>query len=215
MGPPRVNAGPAKTCQYASCTFHRMSPSALPPLARAGSRDYGGRMQPDRLVTDASLAHVARRLRLLGYDIDVHRGARLEELIEVALAEDRVVLTRSARRAPKHPGLRIVTLSGVLAEDVKYVADTFTAASAPLRRCTTCNTPLQSRSAFEARGEVPGRVTRAGGPFTFCPGCGRWYWIGSHVRRIREWTTARLGRQLEGTEGTTPAKPADDSGEPR
>ena len=167
-------------------------------------------MPPDRLVTDASLAHVARRLRLLGYDVDVHRGARLEELIDVARSDGRVVLTRSTRGAPKYPGLRIVTLSGVLANDVQLVMRTFTPASAPLRRCTACNTPLQSRSAFEARGEVPGRVARAGGPLTFCPGCGRWFWVGSHVSRLREWTEERLGRQLEAPEGATPPPPGND-----
>ncbi len=167
-------------------------------------------MPLDRLVTDASLAHVARRLRLLGYDIDVHRGARFEELIDIARADGRALLTRSSRRAPRSandPELRIVTLSGVLADDVQLVTQQFTPASAPLRRCTACNTPLQSRSAFEARGEVPGRVARAGGPLTFCPGCGRWFWVGSHVTRLRQWTEERLGRQLEAPEGTTPPPP--------
>lgn len=157
-------------------------------------------MQPDRFVTDASLAHVGRRLRLLGFDVAMHRGARLEELFEIAQAEARIVLTRSARHPRRYAGVRVLRVPGTLAEAVRAVATAFAPASAALRRCPTCNTPLQARSAFEARGEVPGRVTRAGGPLTYCPACGRWFWIGSHVSRLREWTQAELGRALDAPE---------------
>ena len=179
-----------------------------------GEGHYGGRMAatslPDRFVTDASLAHVARRLRMLGFDIDVHRGARLEELLELARADGRIVLTRSPRRPKRFADVHAVTLPGELAAAVRTIIAAFTPASAPLRRCPTCNTPLQSRSAFEARGEVPGRVTRTGGPLTFCPSCGRWFWIGSHVAGLRNWTRQELNRQLDAPVRTMPPDPVGD-----
>jgi uncharacterized protein with PIN domain len=46
---------------------------------------------------------------------------------------------------------------------------------------------------MEARGEVPGRVLRMAAPLRFCPNCGKWYWEGSHVARLREWLARTLG----------------------
>ena len=56
---------------------------------------------------------------------------------------------------------------------------------------------LRARSAFEAHGEVPGRVARRGGPLWSCTGCGQWFWLGSHTDRLRGWFEGALGRAIE------------------
>jgi len=150
--------------------------------------------EPTRFVTDASLEQLARRLRFLGYDVATHRGARLEELFEAARADDRTVLTLSRR--PPSRGLAVAVMvvpRDDLAAAVRAVADAHAPATARWSRCPNCNVALHLRSAFEARGEVPGRVARAGGPFTWCPSCGRWFWRGSHVARLEQWFGQVLG----------------------
>ena len=161
-------------------------------------------MEPTRFVTDASLEFVARRLRFLGYDVASHRGARLEELFDVAARDGRVVLTLSARAPRPDKGVRVQQLPrGDAAAAVRLVSERHAPSGPPLSRCPHCNVALRRRSAFEAVGEVPGRVTRAGGPLTWCPACGRWYWLGSHVARIVEWLAAATGQRvaLPGAEG--------------
>lgn len=160
-------------------------------------------MTPARFVTDSSLALLARRLRLLGYDVLVIPGARLEEILEAGRREDRIALTTSARhpRAFADVPTRRVRPERV-AETVREIADSHAPSSAPFRRCSECNTALQRRHPFEARGEVPGGVLRGAASLSFCPGCGKWYWEGSHVARLRAWLEQALGRALPGESGT-------------
>ena len=156
-------------------------------------------MPAARFVTDASLEFLARRLRFLGYDVITHRGARLEELFEVAARDGRTVLTLSARHPRRWahvPAVRVAR--GDPREALRALVAEHEPAGPPFSRCPVCNSALRSRSGFEAQGEVPGRVLRGGGPLTYCPSCGRWYWAGTHVTRLGQWLEAALGRPLAG-----------------
>jgi uncharacterized protein with PIN domain len=147
-----------------------------------------------RFVTDASLEQLARRLRMLGYDVATHRGARLEELFAAAAAEGRTVLTLSRRAPPRAaPAAVMVVPRADLAAALRLVAAGHAPATARWSRCPGCNVALHRRTAFEARGEVPGPVTRRGGPLSWCPSCGRWFWPGSHVARLEAWFQQVLG----------------------
>lgn len=155
-------------------------------------------MAPTRFVTAASLDFVARRLRFLGYDVVTHPGARLEELFEAAAREERTVLTTSARHPRRWGHVPVVRVPlGDAAAAVRGIAAAHEPTGAPFSRCPQCNLALHRRTSFEAIGEVPGRVTRAGGPLTWCPSCGKWYWVGTHVARIREWLESATGSSVE------------------
>ncbi len=150
--------------------------------------------EPSRFVTDSSLEQLARRLRFLGHDVVTHRGARLEELFEDAARDDRIVLTLSGRRPARRAAVRVLVVPrGDLATAVRTVAALHVPATARWSRCPSCNVMLHDRAAFEARGEVPGRVTRAGLRLSSCPSCGRWYWPGSHVALLERWFDEVLG----------------------
>jgi len=150
-----------------------------------------------RFVTDSSLDLLARRLRFLGYDVVTHRGARLEELFAAAALDGRTVLTLSARQPRAHAGVAVLRVPrGDAAAALRAVANAHAPSGAPWSRCPACNVALHARSAFEARGEVPGRVARMAVAFTWCPSCARWYWPGSHVARMNAWLEAALGRPL-------------------
>lgn len=161
-------------------------------------------MPPARFVTAASLDFVARRLRFLGYDVVTHAGARLEELFEAAARDGRTVLTTSARHPRRWQDVPAVQVSGAdPAGAIRAVVAAHEPAGPPFSRCSRCNHSLQRRTAFEAIGEVPGRVTRAGGALTWCPSCGQWYWEGGHVARLREWLEAVLEKPVPGPAGRT------------
>ncbi|MFN8588452.1 MAG: Mut7-C RNAse domain-containing protein [Candidatus Eisenbacteria bacterium] len=151
-------------------------------------------MNATPFVTDASLGMLARRLRQLGYDVVVHRGARLEELLEAAARDGRTVLTRSARHPKRWAAVPALHLErGELAEQLRAVTSRAVPSGPPLGRCSHCNHVLRSRSTFEAHGEVPGRVARGGSPLWNCTGCGQWFWLGTHTERLRAFFTDILG----------------------
>ncbi|MEO5989722.1 MAG: Mut7-C RNAse domain-containing protein [Candidatus Eisenbacteria bacterium] len=154
-------------------------------------------MLPARFLTDASLDRLARWLRFLGYDVLTHRGARLEELFELAARDGRTVLTQSPRHPKRYadiPAMQVPRDDDALA--LRRIVAAHEATTAPFTRCPICNDALMERSAFEARGEVPGRVTRGGSPLRYCPSCSKWFWVGSHVARIIAWLEDALGRSI-------------------
>jgi len=158
-------------------------------------------MPPARFVTDSSLSLLARRLRMLGYDVSVLPGARLEEVLEAAGREGRTALTLSTRHPRRFAGVESLRVErGDPARAVRAIAAASEPSGLPFSRCAECNTALQRRHPFEARGEVPGPVLRQARSLTYCPGCARWYWEGSHVARLRAWLEAALGRPLPGGE---------------
>ena len=160
-------------------------------------------MPPARFLTDSSLQSLARRLRFLGYDVITLAGARLEEVLAAARREDRTVLTLSARRPRRWADVPAITVErGDEAGAVRKVAASGEPAGPPFSRCGECGTALERRHAFEAHGEVPGRVLRSALFLHYCPACGKWYWEGTHVARIREWLEQALGRPLAPPEGT-------------
>ena len=169
-------------------------------------------MPADRFVTDASLELLARRLRFLGFDVATHRGARLEELCEVARRDGRTVLTLSARHPRRFANVRVLRVSGDPAAALREVARRHEPSGAPFSRCGACNTPLQRRLAFEAGSDVPPPARRQAEHLHYCPGCGRWYWAGTHVAHIREWLTAALGRDPFAAPGRDPNAAPDEPG---
>ena len=143
-----------------------------------------------RLFADAMLGGLARWLRLLDLDVAYDPSLDDPELVEFALSEDRVILTRDRRlterrRARKHLLIR----SAVVDEQVRQVLRELNVTpdlDRLLRRCTVCNTPLQPLAAEEARARVPPWVARTQTEFRECPGCGRIYWRGTHVARMQK-----------------------------
>lgn len=158
--------------------------------------------EPTRFLTDASLARLARRLCFLGYDVELRPGARLEDLLAVAARDERTVLTTSHRHPRRWREVRVVVVDRT---DEAGALRAITAAHAPASpefgRCSRCNTALQTRTPFEAHGEVPGRVVRTAKRLFRCPTCAQWYWEGSHVARLRESLAAAIGRPVPGPAG--------------
>jgi uncharacterized protein with PIN domain len=154
-------------------------------------------MPPARFLTDTSLDLLARRLRMLGYDVATVPGARLEELFEAARRDGRTVLSLSARRPPRFadvPALLVPRADPAAA--LRALAASHEPAGPPFSRCPICNTALQRRTPFEAAGEVPSRVLRRSPALHYCPHCGKWYWEGSHVARLKAWLAGALGRPI-------------------
>jgi uncharacterized protein with PIN domain len=134
---------------------------------------------------------------MLGYDVATVPGARLEELFDAARREGRTVLTLSARRPPRFadvPALLVPRADPAAA--LRALAESHEPAGPPFSRCPGCNVALQRRTAFEAVGEVPGKVLRSSTALHYCPHCGKWYWAGSHVARLKEWLERALGRPI-------------------
>jgi uncharacterized protein with PIN domain len=134
------------------------------------------------------LLRLARLLRAAGYDTYLaHDGQSDAELLALARAENRVLVTRDKRLAAQaHP-------RGVVAEGRGAHAEAAHLASvlpidwsfAPFTRCLVDNAVLRAADRDEIA-RMPAESRERPGPFRACPACGRVYWPGSHVRRLAE-----------------------------
>jgi uncharacterized protein with PIN domain len=140
-----------------------------------------------RLLADGMLGRLARWLRLLGYDAAYENDAADLHLAHRARAESRVLLTRDRALAARR-GLRTLLIeSEKLEEQVRQVRQVLGPPPEPaLSRCSLCNVPLEPAAPEEVAGRIPVYVLRTHSRFRACPACGRVYWEGSHLERMRE-----------------------------
>jgi uncharacterized protein with PIN domain len=151
---------------------------------------------PPRFAVDAMLGRLARWLRLLGFDVRYAPDVADADLVRAALEEARWILTRD-RALPEEwrvPRVHLVAAEAPL-DQLREVVDAFdlAARAAPFARCTRCNALLEPLAPEAAAGRVPPRVHAAHERFWHCPGCGRIYWAGSHVERMRRTLDRVLG----------------------
>ena len=141
-----------------------------------------------RFAADAMLGRLARWLRLLGFDCAYDPETTDEEMVRLAVAEGRTILTRDRRLREEW---WIEDIYVVREQEVRNqlteVVQRFDLASSirVLTRCNECNRALRPAARTDVSGRVPARVLELHEAFSECPQCGRVYWEGSHARRIR------------------------------
>ena len=147
-----------------------------------------------RFLCDEMLVGLGRWLRIAGYDtVIADRGRNDRELVEQAHAEDRILLTRDRRLVEIRKAndltivLESVGIDAWAAELGRRLQLDWN--HNPLSRCNVCNVVLEEAPP-QLRWKLPPRIRELNEHVRVCPQCGRLYWEGSHVRRIR--------RRLEG-----------------
>ncbi len=149
-----------------------------------------------RFLADAMLGRLARWLRILGYDAAWEEHVSDAELVRRAVQEERILLTRDRALESEW---RVSDIHNVRAEEPQAQLGEVAAAfdlgpgAKPFSRCSLCNVELEPCTREDARGRVPPRVHAAGDRFWRCTGCGRCYWEGSHVDRMRRVLEALVG----------------------
>jgi uncharacterized protein len=162
--------------------FPKFEALDVSPLLRVRAQP----LRETRFVADAHLGGLARYLRFLGYDTLFHNAWNDRELVAIALAEHRIVLTRDRellkRRDVTHGCYLRATAPLAQLRELARRLDL--AAGTGSGRCLLCNTPLSSVS----KSDVAARLlpdTRAAHDFFWrCERCDKIYWRGSHWRRL-------------------------------
>lgn len=145
-----------------------------------------------KFIADVMLGRLAKRLRLLGYDVLYDPTLDDNELIRLSLAERRVILTRDAALAARPlASNHLFVRSDRVEEQLEQVLSGAPGDASPLTRCSVCNDPLTPVGRQEVRDLVPSYVFENNDTFLHCTTCGRIYWQGTHVRRMTEWKVAR------------------------
>jgi uncharacterized protein with PIN domain len=150
-------------------------------------------------IADAHLGGLARLLRMLGFDTRYDNAFADRDLVELALRERRVILTRDRALLKCREVLRggFVHARKPEAQLCEVVARFGLEHHAqPFTLCLHCNLRLQALEKSRAATRVPARIAEQYTQFVRCPGCNRIFWQGSHWTRMREMLGAALGIHL-------------------
>ena len=132
------------------------------------------------------LGKLAKWLRIMGYDTHYQSSYRIDT-IDQLVREGRRFLSRHKETSDRynnavllrsnHVGEQIVELK----EAVHLAPDR----SKWFSRCLICNVLIEETPPEKIRDNVPAYVfCQNPGGIRFCPSCGRYYWPGSHRKRM-------------------------------
>ncbi len=160
------------------------------------------RLARPRFLLDVHLGALARRMRLVGLDAAYSNDRDDDELVDLANAEQRVLLPTD-RGLLQRGRLRLgaYVRGDRPGEQLRDVLGRFAPPLAPWTRCTACNgllSPVPKPDVEELL--LPG-TRRSYQEFSRCRDCGRVYWRGAHSRRL-------AAIVAEATEPASPASPA-------
>lgn len=138
-----------------------------------------------RFIADAMLGKLAKRLRLLGYDVLYDPSCDDNEIIRLALEEERTILTRDTGLVDRPIAKNHLFIkSDDPGDQIRQVIDDLDLSPGPeiLTRCSVCNALLLKVSRQMVRDRVPEHVYRMKNDFKRCGLCSRIYWQGSHIQ---------------------------------
>jgi len=151
-----------------------------------------------RFIADRMLGTLTRYLRFMGYDTEsangLYEGNTKEDtlLLELALQENRLLLTRDTELAGRGKEQAVLITSDDVMEQVQQMIDQdLIIRRVMMTRCSLCNTVLRKATPSEIDGAQYAPQNKNGLSFCWCERCSRLYWNGSHGKHISE----RIGRE--------------------
>ncbi len=159
-------------------------------------------------LADAMLGNIARKLRIFGFDTLYMAQAHDEEILKTGIKQDRVILTADKelfKRIVKVGARGVLVSSGGASEleDLVHILTENGITSIGMNgigsRCSVCNGHLEERTSDEVKNDhgcnnsnnsnndviVPDKVIACHKQFFQCIACGKIYWEGGHLKRIR------------------------------
>lgn len=139
-----------------------------------------------KFILDRTLGRLARWLRILGYDTLYFKGEIGRDLLNEALKENRIVITRKQDMLSRNfRGSMIVLKEDRVENQVKEIMGKL-----PLMMscsiftiCLICNEKLERISREAVKSHVPEYIFATQSDFRICPRCERIYWPGTHRER--------------------------------
>ncbi len=140
-------------------------------------------------ILDVHLGKLARLLRLLGFDALYRNDYEDHEIVAIARAEHRIILTRDRGilkyRDVTH-GYWVRSTDPI--EQAREVLRRFDLAAqvAPFRRCLVCNGLIEPVDKADVLAQLPPATAMYYDEFYKCADCGKVYWRGAHYARMLE-----------------------------
>jgi len=140
-----------------------------------------------KFIVDKNVGKLAKLLRTMGYDTVFFTGSDDSNMVSIALADGRVILTRDTqimkRRVVTTGRLKAVLIdSDEPEQQIRQVISTLNldCQFKPFTICLECNQSLLKRGKEQVKDLVPPYVFQTQNQYMECPACHRIYWRGTH-----------------------------------
>ena len=152
-----------------------------------------------KFIVDNNVGKLAKWLRIMGYDTLFFNGSNDSRMVAMALAEERVILTRDTqimkRRVVTSGRLKAILIQNDEPEQQMHqVIDSLHLdwRSKPFTICLECNQPLIEKSKQQVKDLVPPYVFQTQNQYMECANCHRIYWRGTHwqamTEKVKKWS---------------------------
>lgn len=145
-----------------------------------------------RFLCDVHLWKLARRLRLLGFDVDFDENRSDDRLADIAQDEGKILLSRDRGLLIRKKVARGILIRSTDTE--KQVAEVLSrldlkSKCKPFSRCLLCNGLLtqvsdNDETFADIKKKIPPRVLAWCRDYHVCRSCGHIYWQGSHYKKL-------------------------------
>ena len=136
-----------------------------------------------KFIADAMFGTLAKWLRVLGYDTVFAKDMEDEQIVELARAEERVLITRDKMLAQKAENSFYLD-SDDLDDQIVQILERFPYnPNLMLTRCLLCNSLLISADKSEVH-DVPEGVLEREEEFWKCEKCDKFYWPATHYENM-------------------------------
>jgi uncharacterized protein with PIN domain len=141
-----------------------------------------------KFIADVHLGRLAKYLRLCGFDTLYGMTLTDRAIINLSLAEDRIILSRDKELLQnRHVIQSYRIMSAEPVEQLKEVLIRFDLMNIlhPFTRCMECNYLLADVAKIEIMDRLLPKTRDFFEVFKKCSGCGKIYWEGSHYERMK------------------------------
>jgi len=140
-----------------------------------------------KFIVDSMLGKLAKRLRLLGQDTLYDAALDDHEIMKIARAEGRIIVTRDKGLSKIRGARSALLISTSLQEQMKELSKltgVHFASGTCFSRCPECNTNVEYVEKEKVKKIVPKLVFETMDKFSYCPTCKRAYWQGTHFDKL-------------------------------
>ncbi|MEA3372307.1 MAG: Mut7-C RNAse domain-containing protein [Campylobacterota bacterium] len=146
------------------------------------------RSESPSFIADCHLGKVAKYLRMMGYNTLYFTHIEDDELIDLANAQHRIILTRDRELSERKKAPCLLIKATKTKEQLQEIIRQFDlyASDEHFSRCIVCNTPLQPIEKDKVIERIPRKIAHYFSYFEICPTCERIYWHGDHYKRMKQ-----------------------------
>ncbi len=157
------------------------------------SRLHQSPLRDLNFVLDVHLGKLARRMRLLGFDVDYQKERHDSELASISAATNRILLTRDVQLLKRKNITRGLFVRNTDPEkqiiEILERLDLWEECN-PFHRCIECNGIIEkiilNNNNESLKNKIPEGVLKWCKEFFICNTCERIYWKGSHYEKLQK-----------------------------